>query len=165
MIYFRSSKDGLPGRAMSQTLTRILATLPLIAYPAGCILMLNANDRVAIEIAGFALILVALIGFAMIAPSWIQRITGEEKVKLDEFEMDVRRRAYSAAYHGFTALALIFVVYLGIVSDAQAKLGWLWTPTTFDHWNAIFWGAFLYATLLPTVWIAWTVRAPDHDID
>ena len=164
MIYFRSTKDSPSGRKMSQTTVKLLSTLPLVAYPIGCIIVLNVpGDSLPVEMFGFAFILVALIGFAMIAPTWFQRITGEEKEKLDEFELDLRHRAYSAAYHGFTALALLFVVYLGIVSDAQSKFEWLWTPSNFDHWNAIFWGAFLYAALLPTVWVSWTVKPPSEE--
>lgn len=164
MIYFRSAKDSPAGRKMSRSTVKLLATLPLVAYPLGCIIQLNApGDSLPLVLLGFGFILVALFSVAMIVPTWFQRITGEEKYKLDEFELDLRRRAYSAAYHGFTALTLVFVVYLGMVSDGQKKFEWLWTPTTFDHWNAIFWGAFLYAALLPTVWVAWTVNPPQDE--
>lgn len=41
----------------------------------------------------------------------------------------------------------------------------LWTPSTYDHWNAIFWGAMLYAFTLPTAWLAWAGPAPLCDAE
>ena len=161
MLYYRSTKDSAGRRPMTMKMLRLLATAPLAAYPAGCVILLNAPaDNLLAQLIGFAFILIALLGAALVLPSWIQRIAGEEKDKLDEFELDQRRRAYSAAYHAFTALTLIFVAYLGVVSDAQEQIAWLWTPSTFDHWNAVFWGVFLFASLLPSAWLAWTIAPP-----
>ena len=164
MLYYRSSSQPASGgRPISTARLRALTTIPLLAYPAGCIIRLAAPDAAIADIAGLALILLALACVALIIPSYFQRIVGEEKQKLDEFEMDLRRRAYTAAYQGFSALALILVMYIGVASDAQEKLPWLWTPSSFDHWSAIFWGGFLYAALLPTAWIAWFVGAPTRE--
>ncbi len=164
MLYYRSSSQPASGGHPIQTgRLRALTTVPLLAYPAGCIIRLNAAEAVIADIAGFALILLALFCVALVVPSYFQRIVGDEKQNLDEFEMDLRRRAYTAAYQGFSALTLIFVMYFGIAADAQEKLPWLWTPSNFDHWNAIFWGGFLYTVLLPTAWIAWFVGAPAQE--
>jgi len=138
MLYYRSSSQTAPGgHSIPTARLRALTTVPLLAYPAGCIIRLNAPEALIANIAGFALILLALFCVALIVPSYFQRIVGDEKQNLDEFEMDLRRRAYTAAYQGFSALALIFVMYVGIASDAQEKLPWLWTPSSFDHWNAV----------------------------
>ena len=133
---------------------RALTGFVLLAYPAGAVVQLVMPDTtpepglVAGEIAGFALILLALLAFAFIAPSSLQRIVGEQSKHLDEFEMELRRRANALAYQIFSALTLVGLLYFGIASDSERLP--LWMPGSFDHWNAIMWAAILYAFVLPT---------------
>ncbi len=157
-FYFR--KAGEPG-ALPLALMRALTLLVLAAYPAGGIVMLVQPERVMADIAGFGLIVLALIGAALIAPSWLQRIVGEQAKHLDDFELDLRRRANAVAYQIFTVLTLLGLLYMGVASDSTRLA--LWTPSTFDHWNAIIWGAILFAFVLPTTVLAWIAPAPVQD--
>ena len=149
---------------------RIATLAALIAYPAGCVVQIVFPDTTpgpsltAGEAFGFALLGVSLLAFCFIAPSWLQRIVGEETQRLDEFEMDLRRRAYTFSYQVFAGLAVLFALYMALSVDVaeSAKLRF-WTPTTYDHWNAIFWGAMLYAFVLPTTWLAWAGPAPINE--
>jgi hypothetical protein len=52
---------------------------------------------------------------------------------------------------------------MGVASSAERVS--LWTPSTFDHWNAIIWGALLYAFFLPAAVLAWTAPAPVSEAD
>jgi len=169
-FFYRGKSERAPSR--SRSTMRIATLAALIGYPAGCVTQLLFPDTspepglTAGEAAGFALIGVALLAFGFIAPSWLQRIVGEESKKLDEFEMDLRRRAYTFSYQLFAGLTVLFAIYMALSVDlaGSGKLQ-LWTPSTYDHWNAIFWGAMLYAFVLPTAWLAWAGPAPLGDAD
>lgn len=159
-FFYRGPQDKTPNRSRSGM--RVATTLALAAYPLGCVLRLVLSDTspepglTVGEMAGFALILTSLAAFCFIAPSWLQRIVGEETRRLDEFELDLRRRAYAFSYQAFTGLTVLFAVYMGFAADQDGSgVMTLWTPTTFDHWSAIFWGAMLYAFILPTAWLSW----------
>lgn len=155
-IYYRKA-DGTPVD-LPVFVMRLLTTLALAAYPAGCVVMLlapdttEASDLVIGEIGGFALILIALLSFGLVVVSSLQRIVGEQTKLLDEFEMDLRRRANAMAYQLFAGLTLVGLLYLGVASSAERVS--LWMPASFDHWNAIIWGALLYAFILPTTVLA-----------
>lgn len=159
-FFYRGKSGAAPQR--SRATMRVATLAALIAYPAGCVMQLLFPDTTpepgltAGEIAGFGLLAISLLAFCFIAPSWLQRIVGEQTKLLDEFEMDLRRRAYTFSYSVFASLAALFAIYMALSVDlaASGKLQ-LWTPTTYDHWNAIFWGAMLYAFVLPTTWLAW----------
>lgn len=161
MFYYRKSEN--PAQ-ISPWMMRGLTGFGLLAYPAGAIIQLVMPDTtpepglVMGEIAGFGLILLALLAFAFIAPSSLQRIVGEQAGKLDEFELDMRRRANAMAYQIFTVLTFLGLLYFGIASDSE-RLN-LWMPSSFDHWNAIIWAAILYAFVLPTAVLAWIAPAP-----
>lgn len=161
MPFFYRGKSGA-ARQRSRATMRIVTLATLIGYPAGCVTQLIFPDTspepglTVGEAAGFALIGVSLLAFCFIAPSWLQRIVGEQTDCLDEFEMDLRRRAYTFSYSVFASLAVLFAIYMALSVDlAESGKLQLWTPTTYDHWNAIFWGAMLYAFVLPTTWLAW----------
>ena len=164
-LFYRGPKDHTPAR--SRWAIRLATLTTLTAYPAGCIVQLVVPDTTpeagltAGEIAGFTLILLAFIGFAFTVPSWFQHIVGEERGRLDEFEMSLRRKAYAFSYLAFCALALIGAIYMALGAQADGSgFVTLWVPSTYDHWNAIFWGAFVYAAILPTAYLAWTGPEP-----
>ncbi len=146
---------------------RLATTLVLTAYPLGCIAQLiwrdetSASDLVMGEAIFLACMIVAIGSFIFIAPSYLQRIAGDEAKNLDEFEQHLRRRAYAFSYQAFTALTLCGLLYLAIALDAvdSGALA-LWRPETFEHWNAIIWGALLYAFVLPTAYLAWAAPSP-----
>ena len=170
MFFYRGKTHKTPKR--STALLRIATVTALVAYPVGCIIRLVFPDTTpepgltAGEIAGFAFILAALFSFCVIAPSHLQRIVGEEAKHLDEFEMDLRRKAYSFGYWTVSALLVLGAMYMGLAADTADgdSLITLWQPVSYDHWNAIFWGAILYAIVLPTAYLAWAGPAPlDED--
>lgn len=160
-FYVRSRTGGL----RSSGLLRLTTTLALAAYPAGGVLMIAGPaaglSEAASSLGGYALIALSLLCFALIAPSYFQRIAGEQTRLLDERELDLRRRAYAFAYQGFTVLALLGVIYLAIATDTHpGRRIELWTPHAYEHWNTIFWGVMLYAFVLPTAWLSWAAPAP-----
>lgn len=163
-FFYRSRSARIVER--SPAVKRLATTIALAAYPAGALLMVlspETGSPAAVwgDIAGLVLIVVSLFAFATFAASRLQRIAGEEKGKLDEFEMELRHKARAFAYNVFTALVLLGVVYLGIASDMNASgRAVLWVPQGYDHWNGVFWGVLLYAFVLPTAWLSWTLPAP-----
>ena len=167
-FYYRGAKER-PAPVRSDLAIRVATALVLIAYPAGCIALLLAPDTspepgfVIGELIWAVLLLTTLGAFAFIAPSYQQRIVGEETDRLDEFEMQTRQRAYAFSYKAFTALSLIGLIYLASSLDIAEGAGLdLWRPTSFEHWSAIIWGALLYAFVLPTAYIGWTMKAPKN---
>lgn len=161
-FYYR--KAGGKPFAVPPSLMRLVTLAALAAYPAGCLAVALAPETTpgsglaAGAIAGYALFGLALTCFVVIAPSSLQRIVGEEASRLDEFELDLRRRANAMAYQIFTGLTLTALIYLAIASDGAGDR--FWTPTGFDQWNAVIWGALLYAFVLPTAVLAWIAPAP-----
>ncbi|MCF8880263.1 hypothetical protein L5876_10590 [Hyphobacterium sp. SN044] len=165
MSFFYRGRSGRVAER-SPAMLRLATTTALAAYPAGALLMVlspESGSPAAVwgDIAGLALIVIALLAVATFAASRQQRIAGEEQNKLDEFELALRLRARGFAYNVFTALVLIGVVYLSIASDVNASgRADLWVPQGYDHWNGVFWGILLYAFVLPTAWLSWTLPAP-----
>ncbi len=159
MLFFRSAASHA-GVGPSVTTLRVLTAVSLAAYPAGCLTMTLAPDgRGALflyEAVGLALITLALITAAPVLGSRLQRIVGDEAKRLDEYELHLRHRAISAAYASFTGLTCLAVLYAALASD----FGW-WTPRGYDAFNAIFWGVFLYSSLLPTAFLAWKLEEGD----
>jgi len=139
---------------------RALIVAAFLAYPAGCIWLLNVSTESFRwpEALGYALILVALFAAAAVIGSRWQRIVGEDTRGLDERELLLNFKANTFAFRAITLLALLFLVYCGIAADTA----W-WRPSAFDHWNALFWAVMLYATLLPTAYVAWTQRPLDEE--
>ena len=150
MIFYRSpAADTGKGPALGTV--RTLTAIALTAYPLGAAVRVVGPDSLAPQLFGFGLILVSLAAAAPVFGSYVQRIIAEQPSRLDEFELQLRQRAMSKAYALFTGLALLAVLYAGIATDAD-----LWVPSDFDGFNGLFWGGFLYATLLPTACLAWS---------
>jgi hypothetical protein len=150
MIYYRTHAGS---RDLSTEMVRILSAASLLAYPAGALLLALGPKSLGTSLVGYGLILLALIAYAPLIGSSIQRIVGEETKQLDEYELRLRGRALSASYAAFTGLALLLVIYAAIASDNG-----LWFPTSFDQFNGVFWGIFLYASVLPTAVLSWMVE-------
>lgn len=168
-FYYRGPTER-PAPIRSDFAIRFATTLALLAYPAGCLVLLITPDatsesgQVFGEALWLVLLLTALGAFVYIAPSYQQRIVGEQADRLDEFELQVRQRAYAFSYRAFSALSLIGLIYLALSFDIAQSMGVsLWRPVSSDHWNAIIWGALLYAFVLPTAYIGWTMKAPLAD--
>lgn len=125
----------------------------LVAYPAGALLLALGPDMLATTLAGYGLILLALIAYAPLIGTSLQRIVGEDAKSLDEYELRLRGRALSASYAAFAGLTLLLVLYAAIASDMG-----LWIPATYEAFNGVFWGIFLYASVLPTGLLSWMVE-------
>jgi hypothetical protein len=168
MFFYRGKTHTTPKR--SNAVMRISTVVALAAYPIGGIIRLAFPDTTPEpgltggEIAGFGFMILSLAAFCVIAPSHLQRIVGEEAKHLDEFEMGLRRKSYAFAYWVLSAVVVLGALYMGLAVDSEdGNLIRLWMPTTYDHWNAIFWGAILYAVVLPTTYLAWAGPAPLED--
>jgi len=167
-FYYRGPTER-PAPIRSKFAIRFATTLALLAYPAGCLVLLFTLDaaepgQVFGQAVWLVLLLTALGAFAYIAPSYQQRIVGEQEDRLDEFELEMRQRAYAFSYRAFSALSLIGLIYLALSFNIAQSMGLsLWRPASSDHWNAIIWGVLLYAFVLPTAYIGWTMKAPRVD--
>jgi len=161
MIFFRSPRAEANAGPSLATL-RLLTLVSLAAYPAGgLVLALGPDGRGGLflfEAVGLALIMLSLLAAAPVIGSRLQRIVGEEASRLDEFELQLRYRSISSAYAALTGLACLLLLYAALASD----FGW-WLPRGYDAYNGVFWGLLLYATLLPTAFLAW--RLDDADIN
>lgn len=155
-LFYRGKSGEAP--SLPVWIMRLATTAALTLYPAGCLAHLYGAS-----FAGYGLMFGALIAFAVIAPSSMQRIVGEETKMLDEMELDLRRRAHAFAYQVFGATILVGILYLGIASDAD-RIG-LWAPSSWDHWSALLWGAIIWSVVLPTAYLAWAGPAPVAEED
>ena len=160
MLFYRSpaTEAGTPGPSLRTV--RTLISLSLIGYPAGGILLVSGGDGrgglFLFEAAGLLLITLAVIAAAPVLGSRQQQIVGEELAKLDEWELQQRHRAIASAYATMGGLISVMLFYAALASD----FGW-WLPRSYDAFNAIFWGFFLYATLLPTLFLVWRLEESD----
>lgn len=153
MLYYRKpNAPETPGSWHPATI-KIMLILAMGCYPMGGIVMLNAKGDKWIQLTGFGLMIVSLLCAAVLVSSSLQRVVSEETKLLDERELVWRQKSNTFAYHTFTVLVLLMVIYFGMATDSN----W-WLPSNFDHWNSIFWGIVLYATLLPTAYLAWTMK-------
>ena len=147
MIFYRSSKQA-DGKGVGIETARLLCAASLALYPAGAIV--HGFGSPLAKILGLVLILLSILAAVPLLGSRFQRVIAEEAHRLDEFEMQLRLRANNSAYGMFAGLVLSGVIYAAIASD----FGW-WLPSSYDEYNGLFWGVFLYATLLPTTFLVW----------
>lgn len=147
MIFYQSM-SGRTERTVGSI--RALSLAVLAAYPAGALTLALGPDTLPTSLAGYGLVLAALIFAAMLARSSVQRIVAEEVSQLDEYELNLRYRTMSAAYTVISVLALVAVIYAAIATDNGA-----WVPSSFEEYNGLFWGVFLYASVLPTACLGW----------
>jgi hypothetical protein len=158
-FYMRTANGRTPRR--SRTSMRLATGLILAGYPLGALLALNSglagegSVSFALSLAGLAVIAVSVFAFFYIAPSYMQRIIGEQLCELDDLERDLRQKAYAFAYHVLTGLVATAIFYLAVAND-DTRLT-LWAPDSYTHWNTIFWGVLLYCFTLPTAYLAWTM--------
>ena len=158
-FYLRTAKGRIPQR--SRASMRAAAIMVLAGYPAGALIALNA-DRAGggevsfiIGVGGLVLIALSVLAFFFIAPSYMQRIVGEQISELDDLERDLRQKAFSFSYQLLTGLVAACIFYLAVANDERRLT--LWAPSTYSHWNTIFWGVLLYSFTLPTAYLTWTM--------
>jgi hypothetical protein len=132
---------------------RVCTAASLIAYPCGALLLALGPDTLATKLVGYSLILLALVAYAPLIGTSLQRIVGEETKLLDEYELRLRGRALGSSYAALSAIVLLLVIYAAIGTDKG-----LWVPSTYEAFNGLFWGVFLYASVLPTAMLSWMVE-------
>ena len=157
---FIRSKSNPGGRQLSTSTIRRLITGLYVLYPAGCLLQLlpeNWGGGSYLMITGLAMIVAALVIFAVLAGSSLQRQTQEPETLLDERERSERNRASYQAHAVFSAIVLAGVFYMMLSTDLalNGKLE-LWRPTLGGHWNAIFGGLILLSFTLPGAILAFS---------
>ena len=152
MLYYRSRTGG---RDISRATARTISAASLLLYPAGA-LIVNFSHSPAGSVGGYALVLASLVCVATLMASSIQRIVGEQVDRLDEYELKLRSRAVGSAYACLAALALLAIIYCALASDRGG-----WVPSTYGEFNGLFWGTFLYASMLPSLFLAWQIDASD----
>ena len=127
MSFFYRKPDAAVDSRWNPTMMRVLTTAPLVLYPVGCVWRLLTGNVEGFdwgELLAVSPLLLSLVCFVLVAPSYLQRLVGEQRAELDEFEMDLRRRAYTFSYHVLASIAIIGAFYLFLVTDAEkAELG------------------------------------------
>jgi len=165
---FIRTKSNPNGRVLRTRTIRSLLIGLYVLYPAGCILQMvpeaYGGGSAVVTITGLALVLAALVIFAVLAGSSLQRQTQEPETELDERERSERNRASYHAHAVFSAIVLAGVFYLMISTDLalNGKLD-IWRPTLGAHWNAIFGGLILLSFTLPGAMIAFGRSAPEDE--
>jgi hypothetical protein len=149
MLFYRATTGP---REVSVPMIRMLTATSLVAYPLGSLTLALAPESLATTIAGFGLILLALACFVPLFGSSIQRVVGEETGRLDEYELRLRGRAMSLAYAIFSGSMLLAVLYSAIAADKG-----FWFPHTYEQFNGVLWGVFLYSSVLPAALLSWMV--------
>lgn len=165
-MFYRSARHPF-GRAISRRTARGLVAALYVLYPLGCVLRLPPFRDVlgtSADAIGLSLIAAALLVFAVLAGSSVQRQAQEPEDKLDERESAERNRATYWSYSTFVALVVAAAIYIMIASDlGDAGRASLWMPTSGDHWNAIVGGLLLLGLTLPAAVLAWNKSPPDAD--
>lgn len=156
MLYFRSRSAG---RDLSRAAARAITLAALVLYPLGALAIRFGDNRLS-SAAGYLLIAGSIACVATMMGSSLQRIVGEQVNRLDEYELKLRSRAVGAAYSCLGVLVLLALIYSAIAADRG-----IWMPRTYGEFNGLFWGAFLYASMLPSAFLAWQIDASDAQAD
>ena len=56
------------------------------------------------------------------------------------------------SYVCFALITLMLIIYAAIARDFH----W-WMPNSYNHFNGLFWGMFLYASVIPVSALSWIV--------
>lgn len=150
MLFYRSNSNG---RDVGLRALRALTLGALVAYPIGA-LTVAWGDSLLAAVSGYGLVLVSLICVTIVMGTSFQRVVGEQPDRLDEYELKLRSRAMSAAYICLSVLALLAIIYAAIGTDKG-----LWVPDSYEEYNGLFWGVFLFTSMLPSASLAWQVDA------
>lgn len=122
------------------------AWFALAAYPLGCVVQLVSEDLSTPNTLGSIVTNTSAIAGYMIACSLPSLMMRREDTALDERELSERNTSLSISYWIMAAILLAALMYLIVSYDSSGRL---WFPSQSDHWNALFWGAFLYVMVLP----------------
>ncbi|MEM0897442.1 MAG: hypothetical protein AAGJ79_11215 [Verrucomicrobiota bacterium] len=150
---------------------RIASTAALLAYPVGGVLLIVLPRH--LEFVGGIFLAGAALSFFYLLPSYVQRVAFlphilrfvDKDCRLDELELDLRRRAQSFAYKILSMLVLAGLMYLVLGADMarDADPSSLWMPVVDDHWLAILFGALFFVLMLPIAYLSWMMPEPVLD--
>lgn len=161
-MFLRSASHPF-GRAISRRSAQRLVVALYLLYPAGCILRLPPLRNLiglGADFIGLLMIAAALLVFAILAGSSLQRQAQEPEYKLDERESAERNRAAYWSYSAFAGVVVAGAVYIMIATDLNENgKASFWVPHSGDHWNAIVGGLILLGLTLPAAILAW-VKEP-----
>lgn len=163
---FMPSPKRPQGRRLSRPAVWALLAVIYAGYPAGCILRLIRPDlppTQAWSVISIVLILAAFIAFFVLAGSSLQRLAQEKPEKLDERELMQRNKAAYRAYYSLSVVAMLACIYMALQPDIAKKVAVLWIPTTYDHWNALFWGLFMLVMTLPVAFLSMEQDPKEED--
>ena len=158
-MIFWTSANSRQGKPIGIHAARVLSTTALVLYPAGALLRMLGPDTPATAIAGWTMILASIGCAALLAGSSFQRIVGDQENQLDEYELKLRYRAIQGSYLTLTALGLAILFALQVTNDVTGMLSGV--EATNGMLSGIFWGLFLYSTVLPTAILAWRMSPED----
>jgi hypothetical protein len=96
----------------------------------------------------------SFMALSQIALPYSSEGVGVRLPPLDERQLQVRDRAFYRAYQIAASIFGLWIVYDAIARTNNRQ--WLWTPTTFDQYQAIVWAYLLLSMTLPSAIIAWT---------
>lgn len=161
---FIRSKAHPYGRMLSIETVRLLIISLYLLYPLGCLLQLapvSGDSGKWLSVGGLLMVVAALIAFAVLAGSSLQRQVQEPESELDERESSERNRAAFQAHSVFSGIVLLGVFYMMLTTDmAEAGKLDLWRPQSGSHWNAIFGGLILLSFTLPGAMLAFRKAPP-----
>jgi hypothetical protein len=145
----------------SQAARRRDVILFYVSYPVGTIVLYQLLGGETFYALSHLLLTVALLTwFGILRIGRVgKRIADDADDRLDERQISVRNAAYLDAYRIVSAVALLGCIWIALGLDQ----GWWWVPSTYNEWNAIFWGLFLLTTSLPSAFLSW--REPDRPDD
>ncbi|WKW11560.1 hypothetical protein Strain138_000815 [Pseudogemmatithrix spongiicola] len=130
------------------------------SYPLLSVLLwITMRDSNFFALTHLAMTILILWQFAIERVGRVGKAIGDDiDSRLDERQLALRNAAYLDAYRIASGIVLLGVIWIALGIDLKL---W-WVPSTYDEWNIIFSGLFIYLLTLPSAILAW--REPDrHD--
>ncbi len=145
----------------AQTVRRRNVILLALSYPLICVLLWTTmREHTFFALAHLIATVLILWLVAIERVGRVGRAIGDDiDSRLDERQLALRNAAYLDAYRIASAIVLLGVIWIALGLD----LGIWWVPSTYNEWNLIFWGLFIYLTTLPSAFLVW--REPDRTDD
>jgi hypothetical protein len=144
-----------------QRVRRRNVLLLALSYPIVCaILWATLRENSFFALTHLAATVLILWFIAIERVSRIGKAIGDDiDSRLDERQLALRNAAYLDAYRISAGIVLLGVLWIALGLD----LGIWWVPSTYNEWNLIFWGLFIYLMTLPSAFLVW--REPDRADD
>lgn len=145
----------------NQSVRRRNVVLLALSYPLICVLLwttMRENTFFALTHLVATVLILWLVAIERVGR--VGKAIGDDiDSRLDERQLALRNAAYLDAYRIASGIVLLGVIWIALGLD----LGIWWVPSTYNEWNLIFWGLFIYLTTLPSAFLVW--REPDRTDD